>query len=160
MKLVGILLIILSSFIIGSILEREAGEGTRQLSSFSAFLSTLRRRLECYLDSPEQIAADYRDPCLEKTGFLEALRHGRSIRESYQRSRSSLSIPTDADRILSDLFSSFGRGYLTSELHTVDNAISSIEKTLSLESKSAKLKGRALKIAAPTLGLGLVILII
>ena len=160
MKLAGILLILFASVIIGFILEREAGEGTRQLSSFSAFLSTLRRRLECYLDSPEQIARDYRDPNLEKTGFLESLRRGRSIREAYLESRGALSIPSEADRILSDFFASFGRGYLTSELHTVENALVSIEKALSEESKNARLKGRAMKIAAPTLGLGLVILII
>lgn len=160
MKLAGILIILVTSVSVGFLLEREAGKGARQLSSFIAFLKSLRTRLECYLESPDGIAAKYTDPTLELCGFLPLLREGIPIREAYLRSRGALSLPDESDKLIEALFSSFGRGYLSSELRSLDGTIASLEEDLEGEWEKAATRGRAIKISAPTLGIGLVILFI
>ena len=160
MKAAGIIFILSASFFIGLILEKDAKRGSDQLSSFIGFLKVLRTRLECYLASPERVAADFHDSFLERIGFLDSLRRGKSLKDAYLSVRGSLSIPTDADKILSDLFSSFGKGYLASEIRAEDLAISALSKSLEAETKKAEARGRALKICAPTLGVGMVILLI
>ena len=160
MKAVGIILILVSSFLAGLALERESGKGARELSSFISFVSTLRTRLECYLESPERVASGCSDVSLEKNGFLPALRGGKSLHASYLTARGTLSIPKSADKTLDDLFSSFGKGYLANEMRATDGALNTLKGILAEETKRADSRGRALKISAPALGMGLVILLI
>ena len=160
MKLAGIVFILLSSAVAGLLLERDAKRGAKQLLSFISFLKAQRTGLECYLEAPESVASDCRDPYLEEIGFLDALERGVSLRDAYGSVRESLSIPRSADQTLSDLFSSFGKGYLSSEIRALDNAISALKECYEEESKKAESRGRALKISAPTLGAGIVILLI
>ena len=115
MKIAGVVFILISSVIAGLLLERESGRGSRQLSSFIAFLEAMRTRLECYLESPERVANDYTHPLLEEIGFLTSVREGKTLYSSYLAIKNSLSISGDADKLLTELFSSFGRGYLSSE---------------------------------------------
>ena len=159
MRLAGIVFILLSSFATGKLLEREASGGVRELSAFISFLKTLRTRLECYLESPEHVAADYSDPILEKIGFLEAITHGKSLHASYLEARGALSISNEADKLLGDLFSQFGKGYLSNELRAIDGTLGALLACLDSESKCSSARARALKITAPTLGIGLVILL-
>ena len=86
MKAIGIILILISSVTAGILLEREAGRGERELSSFISFIDRLRLRLECYLATPERVALDYSDPYLEKIGFLPAIRRGEPIHSAYTSS--------------------------------------------------------------------------
>lgn len=96
--------------------KRRMGE----TEGFLSLLTFMRGEINCHLRPVSEWCRDFRDPALERVGFLPALRESCDLSGAYSACERQLSV-TDAERkLLSAFTSSFGHGYREDELKLVD----------------------------------------
>ncbi len=76
MKLFGIVLLVLCSYLLGNVIAVNEGEKLKTLNSLISMLQFLSRRMEGENRPLNLLFAQYKDSYLEKTGFLQSLRQG------------------------------------------------------------------------------------
>ncbi len=118
MRLIGGLLLVGASAACGILLTGEAKSEIRALESLLELLRTLSRRLTWGRDPLRTLFAAYRDPYLERVGFLPALRNadGRAYPAVWVQALQTLPLPPDARKEAETLGPSLGRLPLDAQL--------------------------------------------
>ena len=132
MRLIGGLLLVGASAACGILLTGEAKSEIRALEALLE-LRTLSRRLTWGRDPLRTLFAAYRDPYLERVGFLPALRSadGRAYPVVWAKALQTLPLPPDARKEAEALGPSLGRLPLDAQLERLacrDTARQNAEK--------------------------------
>ena len=160
MLFLGVLLLILLTFIVW----REYAYCQRlrlsQLSEFLSFIKNMKERMECYLEAPGAWINGYESQELERIGFIKNIRERKELLVAYESCKEGLLIDNEASCVIEALFSELGEGYLDSELEVIESAL---EKLSRIEASMASESEKKIKTAGALLGAvaaGIVILVI
>lgn len=160
MKYIGIILILLASVLFGRLYSESLREKSRELSEFIRFLRFMRERVECYLESAEDVAGSFSSAVLEKCGFLDELKRSGRIDMAYRACEGKLSINSEDKEIIREFFSHSGKGYLEREIMLTDGAISALENSLGKYKENSGKRGKSVGAISLAVGLGLAVLLI
>lgn len=129
MRLIGGLLIVCAFSLCGVSFAGEARAEIRALEALLALLRTLSQRLSWGKEPLRDLFASYREPYLERVGFLPALRHadGRNYPAIWQEALLLLPLPPDAMQAAQNFGSSFGRVSLEVQLEHVSLCASTLD---------------------------------
>ncbi len=129
MRFFGGLLTVAAFFLCGTSV---AGEVRRELRATEAVLSLLRelsRKLTWGCEPLKRVFASYRDPLLEKAGFLSLLRaaDGRNYPAAWASAMETLPFPAAARRALQTFGESLGRLPLETQKEQLSLCIAALE---------------------------------
>ena len=124
--------------------------------SYRDFLCHIERRLGGYMTPPRRLGEGFDDPNL--ASFTRMISEGRSLCEAYLAESGAL--PTSVREILNGYFSDFGKGELSLELRRVREAICALDRVISQEKEQGNKQKRLCAAVAPSLAVGILILLI
>lgn len=129
MRLIGGLLIVSAFSFCGVSFAGEARAEIRALEALLALLRALSQRLAWGKEPLHTLFRSYRDPYLERTGFLPALREteGRSYPDVWEQALRLLPLPPEAMRASQTLGASLGRVSLEAQLEHLSLCIASLD---------------------------------
>ncbi len=152
MRLIGGLLLVGASAACGILLTGEAKTEIRALEALLELLRTISRRLTWGHDPLRTLFADYRDPYLERTGFLPALRNadGRAYPVAWSQALHTLPLSPDAMKEAESLGPSLGRLSLEAQLEQLALCIDALSACRDTAKQNAE-KNRRSTVALWTL---------
>lgn len=129
MRLIGGLLIVGAFSLCGISFAGEARTEMRALEALLSLLRTLSRRLSWGKEPLRTLFSSYRDPYLERTGFLPLLRgaDGRNYPDAWEQALRHLPLPPEAMRDALTLGTSLGRVSLEAQLEHLSLCIAALE---------------------------------
>lgn len=129
MRLMGGLLIVSAFSFCGVSFAGEARTEIRALEALLSLLRTLSQRLAWGKEPLRSLFSSYRDPYLERTGFLPLLRaaEGRSYPDAWGRALRLLPLPPEAMRQAQSFGASLGRVSLEAQLEHLSLCVASLE---------------------------------
>ena len=135
----------------------------RRLSECESFLFLLKRikgEIGRCLSTPRAIFKDYKDDNLERVGFLNLQRSGKSLGECFDGCADKLSLPVQIKDRLSEFFSHFGENYKDGEISQIEYYVGEIEPLLNEERTRLPERIKLVKTLVAAVSLGLIILIV
>lgn len=129
MRLMGGLLIVSAFSFCGISFAGEARTEIHGLEALLSLLRTLSRRLSWGKEPLRRLFATYRDPYLERIGFLPLLRDadGRNYPDAWEQALRRLPLPPEAMGEALTLGTSLGRVSLEAQLEQLSLCIASLE---------------------------------
>lgn len=129
MRLIGGLLVVTAFFWIGTVSAREIRTELRALESMLAFLRELSRRLAWSRTPLQALFASYRDPFLDRIGFLHILRSAdpKQYALAWQSALARLPLSETSQKPLRELGQSLGRVSLQTQTEQLSLCIVSLE---------------------------------
>lgn len=129
MRLIGGLLIVSAFSFCGVSFAGEARTEIRALESLLSLLRTLSQRLSWGKEPLRSLFSSFRDPYLERTGFLPLLRNaeGRNYPDAWEQALRLLPLPPEAMQEAQTLGASLGRVSLEAQLERLSLCIASLE---------------------------------
>ena len=159
-SIIGIVVVFLGGVLLARELSASRRSRLHLCEEFYRFLVHIRTQIGCFLRTPCEIAESFRGEELSKIGFLKLISQGEGFLVAFEVSKSGKYLSAEQSRILSELFSSLGGGYLQDEIKLIDGY--TVEFFASLE-KERKECSRDLKLIS-TLScsgtLGIIILLL
>ena len=154
------IIILLSSFLLGRSYSKYLDKGLGELEGFLELLVYMRGKVVCYLEPAFVWQGGFSNEWLERCGFIPALRENGSLRGAYKAVHGRLSVPNEAEKVLSDFFSRTGKGYLDSEIKNLDYTVERLDKLCERMRTGLPGRRRVMNASLTALGLGLAILVI
>ena len=158
LKYSGLALIALAAYFLGRSFEEREGSRVRVLDGFVGLLRHIRKGIASYLEPIPRALFSFADGELERIGFLPLLREGATLYEAYSEVSGRISLGSEAERLLSELFKRLGRG--TREETVKDAQCAEEELSRIAESEKAELE-KSVKLTKTMLyavALGIIIL--
>lgn len=156
-KIVGICLLLFALICAIRHLSRVQRRRVLLLREVCELLRHIRRQVGCYLLPVREIARCYSSELLEECGFLDKLREGENPVSSLcgENSLSARSM-----RVVDEVFSTFGEGYVEDEIRALDTATDELFGLLSSESSECSKRIKLYSVLGAAIGVGALILII
>lgn len=128
MKYIGAALLLFGALAVSKLYASYVNARLREHIEYLAFLKHVRSKISCYLLPISDAAEDFHSDVLVRNGFLKSLREGVSVKEAYERTRECSFLSAEFDRLLLELFSNFGEGYIDAEMKNMDYTIERLSK--------------------------------
>ncbi|MBQ7363033.1 MAG: hypothetical protein IJW48_05830 [Clostridia bacterium] len=159
-RLIGILLVLSSSVLLGRVYTAESERRVLELSALIDFLRYAKDRVNCYLEPLAAIAEGYTDTVLERSGFLGELREGRVLSVAFGSASDKLSLPEDTKGVVLSALSSLDGSYKDGLVSGLDLLISSLNGIYATLERETRGRARVVRITAISAGLGLSIMLL
>lgn len=145
MRLIGGLLTVAAFFLCGAAFAGETRAEVRTLESVLTFLRSLSQKLTWSREPLRSAFQTYRDPLLERTGFLPLLRSAdsRSYPAVWEEAVRLLPLPPPAARELQEFGTSIGRLPLHTQRERLALCIAALEAALQTARQSSLQKCRS-----------------
>lgn len=153
MKLFGIILLVSSAYLLGSLAAVNEGEKLKALNSLISMLQFLFRRMETENKSLNLLFAQYKDGYLEKTGFLPKLRQGEAdLSKRWEKGLDCLNLEEHLKNELLHFGESLGRLGLEAQLKNINQCVSFLEQEKEKLKTNLPQKQKSIKAVAFLLG--------
>ena len=106
--------------------DRRLGE----MGGISALILHIESRLGRTLDYGAELYRGFDDEFLEKCGFLPLLREGKAPSDAFHEAKKSMVLPSEAETLVENLLSSFGKGYKDQEIERLRQAKKEIDEVI------------------------------
>ncbi len=157
LKIVGICTLLFTLvYFVGRVADT-VKERVETLREIGELLLLVRKGVGCYLLPLSDIISSYSSPRLSACGFLDRLSSGLDPAPTLV---GKYKVPSNAQRIVSEVFSSFGEGYKDDVIRSLDQASAQISKILAEEDGEAKKRIKLYSVLSCAAGLGALILFI
>lgn len=160
LKLLGILLILAAAVSICREYRSYCERRIAECRAFSAFVKHIAQSVERYLLPRSEICRDYRDELLSELGFLPLLDRGESFSSAFAKVRERTRLPSDIADALAELFSGFGRGYLSEQSDRLSSSEAELSRLVSEQTERSRQSAKVTATLVLASALGLVILLI
>lgn len=129
MRLIGGLLVVTAFFLIGTASAQEIRTELRTLEALLAFLRELSRKLAWSRTPLQAVFAAYRDPFLERIGFMRILQSAdpKQYALAWQNALARLPLSEESQKPLRELGQSIGRVSLQTQTEQLSLCIASLE---------------------------------
>ena len=117
----------------------------------------LGEKMRCYLSSPREWAEEYSDELISV--FLDGLRRGDDVMESYERLRATVRPTADTDGTVRACLMHLGEGSIETELESISLAAEKLEREESRLTEELPKKRRATGAILGASALGIVLFI-
>ena len=138
--------------------KRYAEGQLAMLEDFYELLSHIKERISVYLSPQSALLSDFRCETLEECGFIPVYRECGSLHTAFKSAR--ISLCSDAKRLLSSFFESFGKGYKNEEIARAESAGAECKRILERERENVPRDVRLAGVLISSLALAVFILII
>lgn len=159
MTVLGLVPIALSAYLLLRLYLKYLRERSRGCFAFLELIEAVERGLSHSLKTPAECVADCSDPFFSEVGFSELVADGETLYSALQSCGGRITLPSDAQRLLCELFSLLGSGYLDGELNRLRDARAELKCIAEREQGKIIERGRVAGavIFAATSGLALLI---
>ncbi len=140
----GIGMLMIGALLVSREYEKYLDKRLGEYRGLVAMISHAESEIAKSLAHGEGLWRTFHDDALERCGLLTLLREGESLQTAFEKSKTKMSLTADAKEKISVLFSGLGKGYVESELKTINNIKESLTDRLKNEEESAE---KNLKIA-------------
>lgn len=158
MRYLGMTLIFLAAFGISRALTRNAEKRLSEAEGYLAFLSFLQGELTRYARPVNEWSRLFSDGTLEESGFLPHLRAHGDLCAAFTASATRLG--EEEKKLLSSLFSAFGRGYREEVLASLAATRAALSETVGREREELPKTLRVVRTLSAAGALALVILLL
>ena len=129
-KYIGIGAMAITALWIGRGYSAYADRRLGEMSGISALILHMESRLGRTLDYGAELYRGFEDEFLEKCGLLPLLREGKAPSDAFHEAKKSMALPSEAETLMENLLSSFGKGYKDQELERLRRARAELDKKI------------------------------
>ena len=159
MKIVAVVIISASAIFIARELSERNRCGLFLMEELMRFLNHARMQLVCFLRPQGELGDGFESDALTGVGFLPTLKKSGSLLSAYESAKGRLQPTEEEDRVISLMFSGFGRGYLLEEVKKLDSCLSELSALIDRRRLEMPKKCKLIKTLCATATAGLIILI-
>lgn len=163
MKILGLILVFVSSASVGYIRSNSYKERDSELHSFIELLYFIKNEISSYLTPQWEIYEKFENSVLEKNGFLSLLRayseKGRENPLFYALDGASLKLGKEEEEIIKAFARDFGTLSTADECDRCDRTIRKLEEIYKTKKEETLEKTRLCRSVGCMIGLGLVLLL-
>ncbi len=158
MKYVGILLILIGAAVISREYAAHMKKRIRECEEFLEFIGHIRTQLSCHMCPANELGEGFSASSIR--AFTELVYERGGMLEAFLASVHGFSLSEEETGILSELFSSIGKGSLEDELKCIDQAYERLEDHLSHQRESGRKNIRLVSVLSVTGALGFLMLVV
>ncbi len=158
MRYLGMILIFAAAFGISRALTRATGKRLAEAEGFLALLTFMKGELTRYARPVNEWSRLFSDGALEESGFLPHLRAHGDLSAAYAASASALG--EEEKKLLTSLFSTFGRGYREEELASLTATSAALSEIVGRCREETPKNERVVRTLTAAAALALVILLL
>lgn len=151
-RLLGVLLIALSSIFTGAVYINGIAEEKKRLSALHLLMKTIRARIACFSEPLNKIYEDFYDEALDTCGFLSVLKE-KGLAFALKEKEASLFLPKEATEQLCGFASLLGKSFTEDQLKHCDYYLERFEDTLARLEEEYPRKRKLAKTLSLSLGL-------
>ncbi len=163
MKLLGLIIIFISSGACGMIKACEIKEREKQFSGFVELLCFIEREVSLYLTPQREIYDKFTNPALEKIGFIEHLQSGlyseNIIWSAICDCKDKITLPEEALEALKTFSEGFGKLSAAEETKNVKRILEALDEIYKKYKNDLEQKAVLYKTIGFVVGIGLVLLL-
>ena len=157
-KMIGSALVLVGAAIVGGEIRASRRAKLALREELYRFLLHIRLQISCFLRPPCEMCIGFESKELRETKFLDELASGEGLLGAFSASRLSELLSDEEGRVICELFSSLGGGYVEDEIKILDAYTEKFLECLEAERRKYSRDVRLVRTLSASGALGVIIL--